>query len=143
MTSHPFTLHLQKGGNIILFDSECILCNRALQFILKRDRNDCFMVASLHSQLTRSYLEYKNYHTNDLMNSVILLDGKNILTESTAILKIAKCLPYWRFLYCLRLVPGWMRDPIYRYVANNRYKWSGKTEKCMVPLPEIKAKLFD
>ncbi|MFN5344027.1 MAG: DCC1-like thiol-disulfide oxidoreductase family protein, partial [Bacteroidota bacterium] len=32
---------------LILFDGECILCNKAVQFIIKRDTKEIFKFASL------------------------------------------------------------------------------------------------
>jgi|TARA_B110000037_G_scaffold192504_1_gene226770 predicted DCC family thiol-disulfide oxidoreductase YuxK len=36
-----------------------------------------------------------------------------------------------------------MRDSLYRLVANNRYKWFGKTEQCRVPTDDLKERFMD
>jgi predicted DCC family thiol-disulfide oxidoreductase YuxK len=41
-----------------------------------------------------------------------------------------------RHLTVLRIVPRFVRDPIYRWVARNRYLWFGQKESCMLALPE-------
>ncbi|MFN2278962.1 MAG: thiol-disulfide oxidoreductase DCC family protein, partial [Candidatus Promineifilaceae bacterium] len=42
----------------------------------------------------------------------------------------------WPLLYGLILVPPFMRDAIYDYVARNRYHWFGRMETCPLPPPE-------
>ena len=35
------------------------------------------------------------------------------------------------------IVPTFIRNWVYDYVAKNRYKWYGKKEACMIPTPEL------
>ncbi|HPH23167.1 MAG TPA: DCC1-like thiol-disulfide oxidoreductase family protein, partial [Chitinophagaceae bacterium] len=54
-------------------------------------------------------------------------------------LKICKHLSFpVKFLFILILVPAFIREPIYKWVAKNRYKWFGKKETCMIPSKEVK-----
>jgi predicted DCC family thiol-disulfide oxidoreductase YuxK len=39
-------------------------------------------------------------------------------------------------------MPAFIREPIYKWIARNRYKWFGKKEECMVPSPEIKSRFL-
>jgi predicted DCC family thiol-disulfide oxidoreductase YuxK len=32
---------------------------------------------------------------------------------------------------------------MYRFVARNRHRWFGRTEACMVPTPELRARFLD
>jgi len=41
-------------------------------------------------------------------------------------------------LYFFIIVPLFIRNSIYNYIAKNRYKWFGKTETCMTPNNQIK-----
>jgi predicted DCC family thiol-disulfide oxidoreductase YuxK len=49
----------------------------------------------------------------------------------------------WRLLYSLILVPRFLRNAVYDFVAGNRYKWFGKKEACWVPSPALKAKFLN
>jgi predicted DCC family thiol-disulfide oxidoreductase YuxK len=37
------------------------------------------------------------------------------------------------------VIPAFIRNPIYDFIAANRYKWFGKKEVCMIPTPELKS----
>ena len=39
-------------------------------------------------------------------------------------------LPGWRWVGALRLIPKWLRDPLYRVIAGNRYRLFGKRDAC-------------
>lgn len=39
----------------------------------------------------------------------------------------------WRIAHLLRWVPGRWRDPLYRLIARNRYRWFGKHDRCYLP----------
>ncbi len=72
------------------------------------------------------------------LSSIILIEENTCFTESTAVLRIAKKLPRpWPMLYIFIIIPPFIRDRIYTFVARNRYKWFGKSEKCRVATPDI------
>ena len=57
--------------------------------------------------------------------------------RSTAALKLARMLRFpWNLAYGFIIVPRFLRDPIYKLIANNRYRWFGKKETCRIPTPE-------
>jgi predicted DCC family thiol-disulfide oxidoreductase YuxK len=73
------------------------------------------------------------------VSSVILWEEGKISYRSTAALRIVKKLRgVWPLLYVLTIVPVFIRDGIYNWVAKNRYKWWGKSSKCLIPKPEWK-----
>jgi predicted DCC family thiol-disulfide oxidoreductase YuxK len=43
---------------------------------------------------------------------------------------------------CLIVIPPFIRDMIYRYIAKNRYKWFGKKESCWLPNPAFKERFL-
>jgi predicted DCC family thiol-disulfide oxidoreductase YuxK len=45
-------------------------------------------------------------------------------------------------LFGFIIVPRFIRNWVYDYVAKNRYKWYGKRESCMVPTEELKRKFL-
>lgn len=73
------------------------------------------------------------------LSTIVLIDHGQAYTESTAALRIVKNLPgIWALLYALIIVPPFIRNGIYRWVAKHRYRWFGRTDSCMVPTPEIR-----
>lgn len=126
-------MNLQNHEQVILFDGVCNLCSRAVQFVIKRDKKKRFHFASLQSAFGAEVLKQFNLPANDL-NSFILLENNQVYTRSTGALKVSKQLNgLWPILYVFIIVPKFIRDAVYRFIANNRYKWFGKKEACWVP----------
>ncbi|MCT6869600.1 DCC1-like thiol-disulfide oxidoreductase family protein [Apibacter sp.] len=122
---------------IILFDGVCNLCNSTIQFIIKRDKKNLFKFSSLQSEFGQNFLKDRNLSTKDF-NSIILYEtGIAYYTKSTAVIKIAQKLGFpYNLLSVFLILPALIRNPIYSYLARNRYSWFGKKESCMVPTPE-------
>ncbi len=127
---------------IILFDGICNLCNGAVQFIIKHDPEKKFLFTSLQSEAGQQLLKkYKLPSEN--FNSFLLLQDDAIFSKSTAALKVASQLKSaWKLLYIFIIVPKYIRDAVYSYIAANRYKWFGKKDNCMMPTPELQARFL-
>ena len=129
--------------SIILFDGVCNLCNSAVQFIIKRDKKNCFSFASLQSAQGQQILSQYNLPSKDL-NSFVLIENGKPYTRSTGALKVMKKLNgLWPLLYSLKIIPKFIRDRIYKWIARNRYKWFGKKNECMIPTPQLKARFLN
>ena len=127
---------------IILFDGVCNLCNSSVQFIIKRDPKSCFKFASLQSETGRSLLEQYNF--NKEIDSFILIENQKIYSKSSAALRVCTNLNgLWKLLTILRILPVPLRDFFYDLVAENRYKWFGKKESCMIPTKEMKKRFLE
>jgi len=117
--------------NIILFDGVCNLCNRSVDFVLKRDKKKQFYYVSLQSEEGKKLV--KRYRIPSDTDSVILIRNTKVYTESEAAVEIARRLPVpWKWLSILRFLPQRWRDSLYRWVARNRYRWFGKRENCRI-----------
>jgi len=128
---------------IILFDGVCNLCNGAVQFVIKRDKKKYFSFASLQSSEGRKLLEQYDLPLTDF-NSFILIEHRQVYSGSNGILRVAKKLNgFWPLLYAFIIVPKFIRDRIYKWVAKNRYKWFGKKDTCMIPTPELRARFLN
>jgi predicted DCC family thiol-disulfide oxidoreductase YuxK len=128
---------------IVLFDGVCNLCSSAVQFIIKRDKKNQFLFVSLQSSSASELLKKYNYAESNF-NSFILIDNNKIYTHSSAVLRVVKYLSsIWSVLYLFIIVPKFIRDGIYNFIAKRRYKWFGKKEECWIPSPELKEKFLD
>jgi len=133
----------QIAHPILFFDGVCNLCNSSVQFIIKRDKSNRFRFSSLQSSKSKELLPTDLVNTENLQTLVLLKDDK-ILTKSTAALNIARGLSgLWPILYIFMIIPKFLRDLAYDFIAKNRYKWFGKKDACMIPSPELKAKFID
>jgi predicted DCC family thiol-disulfide oxidoreductase YuxK len=131
-----------NADRVIFFDGICNLCNGAVQFTIKRDEKNIFKFAALQSDYAEEELKEFNIDHNQLGSFVLLEDGK-VYQKSTAALRVAKKLNgFWPLLYAFMVVPRFIRDAVYDFIAKNRYKWFGKQESCWVPTPELKGKFL-
>ena len=129
---------------VIFFDGVCNLCNGAVRFIIRRDPDSYFRFATLQSAYARKFLSEMGYHEFSEMDSIILIKEGNIFVKSDAALGIARHLSgIWPVLYGLRIFPRYLRNFVYDLVANNRYKWFGKKDACMIPTPEIRSRFIE
>lgn len=141
-TKIPYFQHMEKNKKIILFDGVCNLCNGAVTFIIKRDKSDIFRYAALQSDIALKLAEKYKIDTSET-DSIILVENETAYTKASAALRIAKHLSGWYpLLYGLVILPRFVRDWMYDIIADNRYKWFGKRESCMIPTPELKAKFL-
>ncbi len=132
-----------QDNPVIFFDGVCNLCNTSVQFILKRDKNELFLFSSLQSDASKEILLQYNLENLDL-NSIILLEEGKIYQKSTAILRIAKNLKgIYKYLYAFIIVPPFIRDSIYAFIAKRRYKWFGKRDSCMLPDNKLKLRFLE
>lgn len=133
---------IAKDKLLVLFDGHCNLCNGAVQFVIKRDSRDAFRFAALNwpvgEALGSKFPELNN------VDSIVLYDGKEIRTKSSAALKIAAELGgLWPLTGIFWVVPKFIRDSVYNWVARNRYSWFGREESCMMPTPDTKRKFLE
>lgn len=135
---------LKENQKIILFDGVCNLCDAAVQFIIKHDKNNVFLYAPLQGETGQRILS--QYHVDrSKMDSIILYSkDAGVAFKSTAALKIAAKLGFpLNLLAIFLIIPNFIRNWVYDYIAKNRYKWYGKKSECMIPTPQLKAKFLD
>ncbi len=127
---------------IILFDGECNLCNFWVNFLLKRDHRNAFLFAPLQSEAAKKLVaEYQLELPG--MESFIYIEKGRAHLRSGAALRIARKLPgLWPLLFGLIIVPPFLRNAVYNFIARNRYRWWGKRDSCMVPTEEIRKKFI-
>jgi len=119
-----------KARPLILFDGVCILCNGAVDFIIKRDKQKSFGYLALQSKEGEAFLE-KHQLSKDL-DTIILYKNEKFYFKSDAILEIVRHLPLWSVVGVLKVLPRPLRDLFYDLVARLRYKIFGKRESCRI-----------
>lgn len=102
-----------------------------MQFIIKRDKKAIFKFVSLQSKKARELLKPFG-DIND--NSVLYLKKDALYSRSSATLHIARKLDgFWPLFFGFIIVPPFLRDAVYNWIARNRYPWFGKRDVCMLP----------
>ena len=136
-------MNLPPNKKIILFDGVCNLCNSSVQFVIQHDKKDVFRFVALQSELGQEILKHIGVNPKNI-DSIILYDpGVAYYYKSKAALEIAKNLGgFWHFGTIFRIIPTGISNQLYDYIAENRYKWYGKKESCMIPTAELKSKFL-
>ncbi len=125
--------------SIVIFDGVCNLCNKSVDFPIRRDKRRRFKYAANQSEAGRKILLEHKVPENE-HETVFLLENGKLYMRSTAALRIARRLPFPYFLaWPWVLTPRFLRDPIYNWIAKNRYRWWGQRDTCRLPSPEERA----
>lgn len=126
---------------IVFFDGVCNLCSSSVQWVIRHDPRAVFTFTSLQGQYVAKMITDEKLKKID---SVILLENGRFYTRSTAILRIARRLGFpARLLYAFIIVPAFIRNWVYEFIAKHRYKWYGKMESCWLPTPDLKKRFID
>lgn len=127
---------------IILFDGVCNFCNSAVNFVIKRNIKENMLFAPLQSEAGQRLMQTYNLPAGD-MKSFVFIEKGIVYQRSQAALKVCRHLNgLWPLCYGLIIVPVFIRDGIYNWIASNRYKWFGERQQCMIPTAEVKARFI-
>lgn len=125
------------NDNILLFDGVCNLCNRVIQFTIRRDPERKFKFASLQSDTGQQILKKLGLSIDDFESFVLIKGDKYFLRSSAALMVLRELGGFWRLFYFFIIVPRPVRDFLYNLVAKSRYRIFGRRATCMVPTPEL------
>lgn len=127
---------------ILLFDGYCNLCNAAVTAVIRIDTKGLFRFASLQSETGEALLRETGFE-KDTPDSVLLIYKGSASIKSEAALDVLKLLGGgYRLFGVFRFIPRVLRDPIYDWIARNRYRWFGKRDTCMLPTPDLKQRFL-
>lgn len=109
---------------------------------MKYDKDHYFKLASMQGEVGTALYQKFDMDPND-PDTLIIVDGDSIITDSDAVLYIYSHLGWpWRIMSVFSIVPRFIRDPIYRFIARNRYHIFGKRDECWLPSPEDKGRIL-
>jgi predicted DCC family thiol-disulfide oxidoreductase YuxK len=128
---------------LLVFDGVCVLCSGFARFILKRDRGFAFRLATAQSPLGQALFRHYGLDAQEFETNLVLADGAAHAKLDTVAVMGERLGGPWRALWLLRLLPRFLADWLYDRVARNRYALFGRTERCMIPLPEWRDRFID
>ena len=127
---------------VIFFDDVCIMCNTFVNLLLKVDRKQQFLFAPLRGETARRLLP--PLPDDPSKWSMVYVDESGLHDQSDASLEVYRRLGgAWSLLSLARFIPARIRNPVYRVIARNRYRWFGKRDACRIPSAEEKARFLD
>ena len=73
----------------------------------------------------------------DDAETVLLITGEHFYNRSTAAIRILSGLGKgWRLAMILLVIPKFVRDPVYTFIAARRRRWWGTRKECRLPSPD-------
>ena len=125
---------MAEWRNLVLYDGECGLCDRTVQFLLRHDKKGLLVYAPLQGETARPFVG-DNPQIDTMMLVERLDDGTTrIWPRSRGVFRtLAKLGGVWRVLSWLRILPLFLTDFGYRFVARHRIDWFGKVDACRIP----------
>ncbi len=142
MAMNESIIEKENEKPILLFDGYCNLCSSSVIFIIKREKRDIFRFASLQSNFAE-YLLRKFNSVETTPDSIVLVEAGEVYYKSKAALKVASKLKFpWPLLYIFIVIPPFIRNRLYDFIAKRRYRWFGKKQQCFVPQEDIQHKFL-
>ena len=127
---------------VVLFDGVCNYCNSMVNYAIRHDAGGKLRFAPLQSEAGSALRQKHNISPS--IDSVIFLDNGKVYTYSDAALRIARYLDWpAKMVAALVIVPGFIRQPFYKWIARNRYKWFGRKEACMIPSADVRSRFIE
>jgi predicted DCC family thiol-disulfide oxidoreductase YuxK len=128
---------------IVVFDAQCLLCNRWVRFLLKHDRRARLQFASIQGNVGQALLAQAGLKVDGLQ-TLLLVDGARSWQHTGAIFRVLHLLGWpWHAAWLAWPIPAPMRDAAYRLIARNRYRLFGRSETCLMPSAANASRFLD
>ena len=137
---------------LVIFDGHCVLCNRTVRWLLRRDRRDRLCFAASESPKVSGLLARQGFaepapETGPATILVVRDAGEpseRLLLRSDAVVAILCQLPgpWPAIAVTLGWVPRPVRDLGYRLVARWRYRIWGRLAVCPVPTADERTRFL-
>jgi predicted DCC family thiol-disulfide oxidoreductase YuxK len=129
----PILTGLSHGHPVMVFDGACNLCHGWVRFALKRDRGSRLRFLAAQSDVGQAFLK-RNRLPAQIFDSFYLVENTVILHKSAGFLRMAQYLRWpWPWLAAaFSLLPARPLDHLYDWIAQNRYRWFGQREVCLI-----------
>lgn len=142
--------HESNNKNVLFLDGDCVFCQRSAQLVHRIDKRNVLHFAPLQGETARSLPE--GWRLMDSTNSgapsaAVLAEHFGSETVwwrgADAILRTLKLIGgFWSYFWPLHHLPEWLKEPVYEWIAKNRYRIAGKTSACELPTKTFAEKLM-
>jgi len=128
--------------HVIVFDGDCLFCQRSVRFIHRHDRANAYRFAARQTRAGARLLG--DAGVGLAPNTMVLIDDQGTWLRSDAVLRIAGRLGApWSAARVLLAVPRPLRDGVYRVVARIRHRLAPMLPACELPDAALRAKILE
>lgn len=114
---------------LLLFDGECAFCNRSVLFLLKHERGARVHFVPLESEAGKTLRSY--FEIDPAVDSIILIRDHSAFIKSCAALRLTQYMKgLWPLLSVLVIIPPFLRNPVYSFIAKHRMRIFGRVQTC-------------
>ena len=118
-----------------MFDGQCGLCNRSVKFILRKEKHHELLFSPLQSEFGKTLLQKFNINSN----SIVYIHKNKAYTKSGAALRLCLQLKgLWPMMIVFIIVPAFIRNAIYDFIAKKRIAWFGNADYCEMMTTEVR-----
>jgi predicted DCC family thiol-disulfide oxidoreductase YuxK len=115
---------------VMLVDGMCGLCVKNAPFTRAHDRRKRIHLDTLQSEFGQATLRQFGLPETDFKSFVWVEKGR-AHRKSAAALRYLRALDgAWPLLYAFIAVPTPLRDAVYDFVSERRYRWFGRRDRC-------------
>jgi predicted DCC family thiol-disulfide oxidoreductase YuxK len=113
--------------SIVIYDGECQFCNKLICFVKNKLKRKEMLFLPYSSKEARDIIA--DYKINK--DSIAYIKDEIVYFKSKAVLKICRQLklPYY-LAHFLKVLPTFLLDSCYDFVAKNRYRLTNKKKCC-------------
>ncbi len=131
---------------LVLYDGECGLCDRSVQLILRHDRRKLLQFAPLQGA-TAAPIVAQTGTAPGAFDTMIYVEQvgeqRRVYQRSAAVFRILSKMGgafYWLSIF--RIMPTWLMNVLYNFIAKRRMRWFGRLDACRVPDEASKARFL-
>ncbi|MEN9548124.1 MAG: hypothetical protein RIR12_715 [Bacteroidota bacterium] len=127
---------------VLLFDGVCNYCNKMVNFAIRNDKKGKIKFAPLQSSAGEKLRQA--FNISPASDTIILIENGKAFIYATAAIRVCRYLDWpAKMLFWLIIFPSFLTQPVYKWIARNRYKWFGRKDSCMIPAPGIKNRFLN
>lgn len=126
---------------LFVFDHHCVLCSGGVGFIMKHDTKGNIAFTSAQKGVGAALCRHYGI---DWDESFLFIRNGRPYVKFDGYFAVARAMGgLWHVPTLFQIVPNFILNPLYDFIARNRYKWFGQTEDaCAVLTAEQRARLI-
>lgn len=131
-----------KKQPILLIDGDCVLCNNSVNYLLQREKEPKLSFATLKSETGKAIIDYFEIPEN--VDSMVLVKNYSVHIKSCAALRLTLYMKgLWPILVVFVVIPPFLRNLVYDFIAKRRYTKFGKTHNCALIDEKYRSRFFE